>query len=621
MRLFLSFIFVTISLILYPIGGYAQAQSYDVVVVGGGVAGTAASIQSARMGCSTLLLAEDEWLGGMLTSAGVSAVDGNYKLQSGIFGEFRDALVSHYGGDKSLATGWVSSTLFEPSVGNEILHEIVTAEPLVTLWHNSKVLTISSIPTSGYRLVVQTTEGQREIKANILVDATELGDVSRVLGVPYDIGMESRADTQEDIAPIEGNCIIQDLTYVAILKEYDHPVVIPKPIDYDPAEFACSCKNVHCQTPVNPKRILWSPEDMLKYGRLPNGKYMINWPIEGNDYYVSAVEMSDEEREVAYQKAKEKTLRFLYFMQTELGFSSFGLDYDEFPTDDGFPLIPYHRESRRIHGVVRFDLNHLEHPYEQSQPLYRTAIAVGDYPVDHHHEAYHGDEFLPDLHFHSIPSFSVPLGVMIPRTRTDLIVTEKSVSVSNIVNGTTRLQPVVMQLGQAAGALAALAVQERKALAEVSVRALQQELLSGGGYLMPYLDVPKSDPLFLPLQRIGVTGILRGEGRTVDWSNETWFRKDDMLRYGEIYDLEQYYPQQAAQIREWRGDPDQEVTYKEVVRLLSLLSGTTITSVADLDISYSGEEEMITRGAFAYFLDLILDPFRKEVDIYGNLLM
>ena len=38
----------------------------------------------------------------------------------------------------------------------------------------------------------------------------------------------------------------------------------------------------------------------------------------------------------------------------------------------------------------------------------------------------------------------------------DLIVCEKGISVTNIVNGTTRLQPVVMLTGQGAGVLAAL---------------------------------------------------------------------------------------------------------------------------------------------------------------------
>ena len=65
---------------------------YDVVVVGGGAGGTAAAVEAARCGASTLVVEETLWLGGVLTSAGVSAVDGNYHLRGGIFGEFADSL-------------------------------------------------------------------------------------------------------------------------------------------------------------------------------------------------------------------------------------------------------------------------------------------------------------------------------------------------------------------------------------------------------------------------------------------------------------------------------------------------------------------------------------------------
>ena len=72
---------------------------------------------------------------------------------------------------------------------------------------------------------------------------------------------------------------------------------------------------------------------------------------------------------------------------------------------------------------------------------------------------------------------------------------------------------MVMQIGQAAGALAALAVKEGKNIREVSVREVQNAILDGKGYLLPYLDVELDHPMFKSLQRIGSTGILKGIGK------------------------------------------------------------------------------------------------------------
>ena len=77
-------------------------QSVDVLVVGGGASGTAAGVQAARCGVNTLIVEETPWLGGMLTSAGVSAIDGNYRLRGGLFREFTDAVAQHYGGYETL---------------------------------------------------------------------------------------------------------------------------------------------------------------------------------------------------------------------------------------------------------------------------------------------------------------------------------------------------------------------------------------------------------------------------------------------------------------------------------------------------------------------------------------
>src|SRR5690606_36911126 len=100
----------------------------DVIIVGGGASGTMAAIQAARLGVETVVIEETSWLGGMLTSAGVSAIDGNHRLPSGLWGEFRQHLYSYYGGPKAVEIGWVSNTLFEPSVGHNILQKMIKDE-------------------------------------------------------------------------------------------------------------------------------------------------------------------------------------------------------------------------------------------------------------------------------------------------------------------------------------------------------------------------------------------------------------------------------------------------------------------------------------------------------------
>ncbi|MDD3969123.1 MAG: FAD-dependent oxidoreductase, partial [Proteiniphilum sp.] len=366
--------------------GCTHIQSPDVLIVGGGTSGVSAGISSARAGVQTMILEESEWLGGMLTSAGVSAIDGNYNLPSGFWGEFKDSLTSYYGNAEALKTGWVSHVQFEPSAGNSILQQITAHEKNLTVHFKSKLKSIKK-GNGQWTVLIETPGRTLTLHPKIIIDATELGDIALQCGVRYDVGMESRGKTREDVAPEKANDVIQDLTYVAILKDYGKDVTIPQPAGYNPHEFACSCENPLCENP-NPLNTLWAKDKMITYGKLPNNKYMINWPIEGNDYYANLIDKNEMEREEVLRKAKNHTLCFLYFIQKELGMNTLGLADDEFPTEDKLPWIPYYRESLRIHGLVRFTLNHILSPYTQPDKLYRTCIAVGDYPVDHHHGKY-----------------------------------------------------------------------------------------------------------------------------------------------------------------------------------------------------------------------------------------
>lgn len=509
------------------------------MIVGGGVGGTSAAIQAARMGCEVIVSEPTPWLGGMLTSAGVCCIDGNYNIAGGIFREFCDSVALRYSGYEKIKTGWVSNVMFQPRVGKDILLNMAIGAG-VKVHFCSKASDFTKIRGGWSVLLTEADGSSHRYKAKRLIDATELGDVAKACGVEYSIGYDSKSTTSEAAALDTTVNIVQDITYTAIVKDYGHPVGMDEPEGYDPAVFANCCLNPLNNSERNPDKVLWSPEEMLSYGKLPGGEIMLNWPICGNDYYCNVVDASDSVRQAHFAKAKNKTLCYLYFIRNELGFDSIALSDSAFTSEDRMPFIPYFRESRRIRGEIMFCLEDAASPFaDRSRPYYRTGIAVGDYPVDQHHDACPQAANLPSFHLAEIPSYTVPLGVLVPKDTEDLLVAEKSISVSNIMNGTTRLQPVTMELGQAAGAMAALSVKKNCRIRETSVRDVQACLLDCGAYLQPYADVKTDDRAFKAIQRIGCTGILRGEGKRIAWSNLTLFHPDDELKEEELH-LEDY---------------------------------------------------------------------------------
>ena len=542
MNLLKNYIIYFFSLLLVIETQAQTTYKTDVLVIGASASGIAAGIQSARMGVNTIITEPTTWLGGMITAAGVSAFDGNHSLPSGLFGEFTEALHKVYGGPSKVSTGWVSNTLFEPHVGDSIFKSMVLQTKGLTVkyqFHFLRVLKNNDTIT-GAVFVDEPTNQQITIYARQVIDATELGDVLANAGVPYSLGMEASAATGEDVHVSETNDIVQDITYVAILKDYGMGVdkTIAKPKNYDPSEFDGACTDYYFNT-ANPKPNVDAIK-MLNYGKLPNQKYMINWPNRGNDIYLNVVEMDEANRQSELVKAKEQTLRFIYFIQHQLGFKNLGLADDEFPTHDKLPLIPYHRESRRVKGLVRFDVKHIAKPFDAPSPLYRTGIAVGDYPIDHHHKK--NIKAPQHLDFYPVPSFNIPLGSLIPQRVSGLIIAEKSISVSNVVNGTTRLQAIALLIGQAAGTLAALSVQQNLDAQEISVRKVQLGLLNSNAYIMPYYDVSLSHNHFVAAQKIGATGILKGEGVPFSWANRTLFHPDSLVnRLALIKDLADFY--------------------------------------------------------------------------------
>jgi hypothetical protein len=583
---------------------FSQTKKIDVLVIGGTTSGISAGLQSARLNVPTLIVEETPWLGGMLTVAGVSATDGNHLLHSGIWNEFREKLRLHYGGETALATGWVSNTQFEPHVGDSIFKAMAKAEKQLSVvygYHLVKILKSKNKVTGA--VFENEANKQFTVLAKVVIDATDLGDGLALAGAAYDLGMEARSVTGENNAPEAANNIVQDLTWAAVLKDFGPGTdkTIEKPAGYHSLLFAGSCA-------MTVDSILIDCSKMLTYGKLPNNKYMINWPRHGNDIYLNVVEMNREQRILELQKARERTLEFVYYIQHELGYKNLGLADDEFPTVDKLPFVPYHREGRRLKGITRMTINDVLYR-DEAHPLYRTGISVGDYPVDHHHAC---NPEAPTLKFPPVPSFNIPLGSLIPEQIDGLVVSDKAISVSNIINGSTRLQPCVLLIGQAAGALAAISVKNNTQIRNANIREVQQTLLNAGAYLMPLIDVAPNDPDFQAIQRVTSSGILNVKGEPHAWANRTWFYPDSTITIHEFSEgLHSFNPKTAVRA---------ELTGLSVSQAIQMISECVGKDIADVESTVWAQKMtrsfdsgmLITKRELSILVDQLIRPFETN---------
>jgi len=489
-----------------------QTKHVDVLVIGGGTGGTSAACQAATLGAKVLVIEPTPWLGGMITSAGVSAFDGNKAaMASGFFRRLRDAIEANYGGPQNTFTGWISETCFEPHLGARLLGEYV-AQSGAEVWHGAEFV---SALVDGKRVlgaVVRHKGELLEIHARITVEATEYGDVLESAGVPYRLGRDAKSDTGEADAPEVHDLEVQDLTWCATLKKtLPRATSLPRPANYDPAEFDCSTAElatVRDENILNHKLHSW--DSFLSYSILPNDKHLLNWPFHSNDSPDTiGVFGSPTDRARAFELAKQRTLRYVYYMQNDLGHPEWGLATDEYGTPDHLPTMPYMRESRRGRGVhLMLESDVVPGPGATRAPFRADSVAIGDYYLDHHHSKAHfpPGERLEENYPDNAP-FQIPFGSLIPEEWDGLLFAEKCISVSHIVNGCSRLQPVVMLTGQAVGAIAALAVKHRIEPRQVAIAEVQSHLIGAGVALYPTLDVHNSHPAFGAIQRLSMRGV------------------------------------------------------------------------------------------------------------------
>ncbi len=433
-----------------------RTVSCDVIVVGGGLGGCAASIQAARMGMRVVLVEETDRVGGQAVAAAVSTLDDVRRTRTGLYRELIERIRSRYGaiGRPTNTCYWGSDTIAaEPEVLRELLMSMLREAGEgasrgggVTLLLRSRAreAILRGNALSGVR--VDSPEGPLTLLAPVTIEATECGDLLPLTPARYRAGNSIFPGGNPD-----GE--IQDITYVAVIRRF--------PAGRMPADLRM--KNPppgYGEALPGFRRVIardgsgWpgkAPYDVVvhdAYRGLPDSQWPEPLPVDGGDPAtwpnltktsinwandwpgrgggaegLKARYLEDRAfRREQDRKALRKTLQFLYYLQTELGRgdwsvapeegydAGFGAGDLESWRDDArlasglpdeyetilrlFPPRPYVREGRRILGVRTLTRDDLERDERTGRAFRRfeTSLALGEYPVDIHGS--HLDRFL-----------------------------------------------------------------------------------------------------------------------------------------------------------------------------------------------------------------------------------
>ncbi|MEI7951413.1 MAG: FAD-dependent oxidoreductase [Synechococcaceae cyanobacterium ELA182] len=489
-------------------------QSVDVVVWGGGSGGVAAALQAGRSGASTVLLTPGSWLGGMVSAAGVCAPDGNELTpwQSGLWGALLRALEQEE--PEGLDQNWVSCFGYRPATAERILRRWLAAEASIQWWPDCSLrevvtqrdaITAVRVSRPGFSPggSAESVASIATLHPRIVIDGSDRGELIGCSGAGFRFGWESREQWQEPSAPTQ-----QRLDHEPFFRA--QPVQSPTWVVMGQLSSDSPASDlVAAQAPPTPFAAAteaFGLEKTLTYGRLPGGLVMLNWPLQGNDWHEGLARAFPDALGEDRQRQAEAELN-VAMQRHSLEFAGMLAELSggwlqpgrAFPSaqearngalegDQALALMPYWREGRRLVGETVVLEQHLLPqgdgaciaPLTLDEAGACTAIAVGNYANDHHYPG--GDWPLAPKSCRwggrwSGTPFTIPYGAIVSRDRVNLLAADKCLSVSHMANGATRLQPLVLNIGQAAGLAAALCCEAGLLPAELPPRRLQEALI------------------------------------------------------------------------------------------------------------------------------------------------
>ncbi len=484
----------------------------EVVIAGGGLAGTCAAVSAARAGADVILIQDRPMLGGNTSSevrvhaTGADCSGGRpHAREGGIIEEVR-----------------LEDAVRNPQRSNPmwdiVLEECVRSEENVRLLLNTSVVSAAMTAANCIGAITCArpwTEEELVISGDVFIDCTGDGNLGAEAGADFRIGREGPDEFDEPDA--EGP---DDRTMGCSLMWISEDT--GSPVEFTPPSWA---------------RKFESEEDLPHRipGEIRHGHWWIEWGGE--------LDMIKDQDQI-----RQELLACLF------GVWDYIKNYGDYDAENWalrwFGVLPAKRESRRLMGPTVMTENHI-----LEQTVFEDRVAHGGWSIDTHPPRGIYSPERPSWHKQFEDVYSIPLSALYSRNVPNLFMAGRCASCTHMAMGSTRVAATGGAMGQAVGVAAARCVDFLclpRDLNSDDVASIQQQLLREDHFIP---ELTNRDPQDLARSaRAGTSSHEPDHGPEKILSGVTRHRhgEDHQWRSAEGADLPQYVELQWDEPQELR---------------------------------------------------------------------
>jgi len=437
-----------------PVYGY-----FDVIVVGGGPAGIAATISAAKLGANVALIEQNGVLGGLGTSGLMSM----YITPGGISGLGREIIdeVRERGQRITCSTRDQKHSDNIPfhAEAAKLVYDDLIDKCGATLFLYTKLIGQKFNGRTIEGIVVAGAEGLFYLGAKMFIDTTGDGYLSMLCGVPYVVGDDEGNTQAPTMVAYYSNIDRKKMQQFYKVNGDDHVKTMQKFIEKAYNDGVLPVKDMH-----HPGAFMIS-DDMA----------VVN---AGHVYGADC--LTSRGLTKATIEGRKQAETYIKFYRKYIG----GFENAQYAATGSVLGI---RETRRVIGAYILC-------YDDKLNYRRFDDAVGRYPggpgSDIHasspdqkaYEKYYS--LYTAIEETTIPEkdrfYEMPYRALITNEVDNLLIAGRCASMDRKVNGQLRVMGPCFMMGQAAGTAAALCVKSGVAVKKLDVSALRETLVAGG---------------------------------------------------------------------------------------------------------------------------------------------